>query len=271
MGAAVGVVASVFMGGAGGGLLGGLLGNSLLGQLLSGFLGGAEGAGGEEGISKAMAGFAPANVLNATTNLVNSILGNGTNKAMEKLHKEEGLPKFIQDDIAKVVEKVLKENKCPTDPECQKALDQATKGDADKTTEDLAKKIVENILKQLEEEGKDNTSSNRCGGEEGKDGKKGKRSTGSWLQKIAQALGEVLGEKAAKMVELSEKISEAADAQKKAAGTKDEGDDKEAAAEMTKLQTEMQGVSQEYKLLSETVSTCIKGIGEGCSTLGRKQ
>ena len=40
---------------------------------------------------------------------------------------------------------------------------------------------------------------------------------------------------------------------------------------MTKAQTEMQGVSQEYKLLTETFSTVIKGIGESLSTMGRKQ
>ena len=40
---------------------------------------------------------------------------------------------------------------------------------------------------------------------------------------------------------------------------------------MNEVQTEMQGVSQEYKLLTETVSTMIKSIGESLSTMGRKQ
>ena len=40
---------------------------------------------------------------------------------------------------------------------------------------------------------------------------------------------------------------------------------------MTAAQTELQGVSQEYKLLTETISTVLKGIGEALSTMGRKQ
>jgi hypothetical protein len=40
---------------------------------------------------------------------------------------------------------------------------------------------------------------------------------------------------------------------------------------MTKAQTELQGISQEYKLLSETISTVVKGIGEALSGLARKQ
>lgn len=265
MGAAVGIVGAVIGGGGAGGLLGGLLGGGGIGQMLSSFLGGAGGAGGAAGIGSLLESFSPANVLNASANLVNSIMGNATKQATQQLNQQDGMPKFIMDEVNKAVDKVLKQYQGPTDPECQQKLNDGTKSDADKTIDDLVKKIVENVRKQIEDEGKDNTADARCGG------KGGKKSAGSWLQKIAQALGEVLGEKAAKMVELSDKVSKAADAQKDAAGTKDEKDDKEAAAEMTKAQTELQGVSQEYKLLSETISTVVKGIGEALSTLGRKQ
>ncbi|MFT4193964.1 MAG: hypothetical protein QM614_04900 [Ottowia sp.] len=260
MGAAVGFVGAVFGGGAGG-LLGGLLGGGGIGQLLSGFLGGAESAGGAEGIAKALQGFAPANVLNATANLMSSVMGNSAKQATQTLAREDGLPKFIQEEISKAIDKVLKENQKATDPDCQKALDDATKGDADKTTEDLAKQLIDNVRKQLSEESKEATGESKgCG-------KSGKKSGGSWLQAMAKAMGEVLGQKAGEMVKLTDKISSLA---KEAEGL--EGDDKEQnAKEMTAAQTELQGVSQEYKLLTETVSLVIKGIGEALSKMGSRQ
>ena len=98
-------------------------------------------------------------------------------------------------------------------------------------------------------------------------GQGGRKSAGSWLQAIAKAMGEVLGQKAGEMVKLSDKISSLAQE-----GKGLEGDAKaDNAADMTAAQTEMQGVSQEYKLLTETISTVLKGIGEALSTMGRKQ
>lgn len=260
MGAAVAVVAPMLMGGAGGGMLGGMLGGGLLSNLLGGLMGGI---GGSDGIAKAIQGFSPANVLNAAANLVNAMHGGAVKGAAEQLQREDGMPKFIQDAINQAVDKVLQQNKKPTDACCQRQLEDACKDGLKKEMDDLIKKLVDNIRKQLGEECKDAT------GESTGAGRGGKKSAGSWLQAIAKAMGEVLGEKAAKMVELSDKISDAAQAQKGA------GDDEEAkaaaAADMTEAQTEMQGVSQEYKLLTETINTVLKGIGEALANLGRKQ
>ena len=101
MGAAIAVVAPMLMGGGGlmGGLMGGMGGGGILSQILAGILGGAGGSGGAEGIGKAMQGFAPANVLNATANLVSSMLGNSTKDAARTLHREDGMPKFVMDAI----------------------------------------------------------------------------------------------------------------------------------------------------------------------------
>ncbi|MDO5288721.1 MAG: hypothetical protein Q4F13_03700 [Pseudomonadota bacterium] len=260
MGAAVAVVAPMLMGGAGGGMLGGMLGGGLLGNLVGGLLGGG-GAGGMDGIAKAIQGFSPANVLNATANLVNAMHGGAVKGAAEQLKREDGMPKFIQDAINQAVDKILQQNKKPTDPCCEQKLGEATKEGLQKEMDDLVKKLVDNIRKQLGEESKDAT------GEASGAGKSGKKSTGSWLQAIAKAMGEVLGQKAGEMVKLSDKVSSLGE---KSSGL--EGDAKQENAQaMTAAQTELQGVSQEYKLLTETVSTVLKGIGEALSTMGRKQ
>ena len=259
MGAAVAVVAPMLLGGAGGGMLGGMLGGSMLSNLLGGILGGG-GAGGADGIAKAIQGFSPANVLNAAANLITAMHGGAVKDAASTLQKEDGMPKFIQDAINKAVDEILKKNEKPTDSCCQKQLGDATKDGLKKEMDDLVKQLVDNVRKQLGEESKD------AAGEAQGSGKGGRKSAGSWLQAIAKAMGEVLGQKAGEMVKLSDKISSLAQE-----GKGLEGDAKaDNAADMTAAQTELQGVSQEYKLLTETISTVLKGIGEALSTMGLK-
>ncbi|MDO5087369.1 MAG: hypothetical protein Q4D74_07140 [Comamonadaceae bacterium] len=288
MGAVAGVAISAIggaMGGAGaGGLLGGLLGGGGflggIGQLISGFLGGAGGAGGAGGLAQILQGFSPVNILNATANLFNAINGNSVKEAANTLQKEDGMPKFVQEAINKAVDEVMKKFNKPTEGDVQKKLDDATKSDADKTTKELADKIVDLVRKRLNEGVKDSGK----GEEEAASGTGRKKTAGSWLMTIAKAMGEVLGEKAGKMVELANEVKSAAKEQKAAADmkaeaangseedkAKAEAADKKAAAHMTEAQTELQGVSQEFKLLTETVSTVIKGLGESLSTMGRKQ
>lgn len=260
MGAVAGIAVNVVGGMIGGGGMGGLLGGGLLSNLLGGILGGG-GAGGLGGIARAIEGFAPANVLNAAANLVNAMHGGAVKGAAEQLQREDGMPKFIQDAINQAVDKVLQQNKKPADADLEKKLGDTTKDGLQKEMDDLIKKLVDNVRKQLGEESKD------AAGEASGAGKGGKKSTGSWLQAIAKAMGEVLGQKAGEMVKLTDKISSLAEA----SGNMKGEDKQKNAQEMTAAQTEFQGVSQEYKLLTETVSTVIKGIGESLSTMGRKQ
>lgn len=263
MGAVAGIAVSAIggaIGGGAGGMLGGLLGGggfmSGIGQLVSSFLGG----GGAEGIGKALAGFSPANILNAVSNLFNSISGNGVKEACNTLCKEHGMPKFIQDAVNKAVDAAMKKNEKPTEGDVQSKLNDATKTDAEKEIQELAKKMVDLVLKQLGEEGKESAGTGKAGG---------KKPAMSWLQAIAKAMGDTLGAKAAKMTELSQKVSDAADAQKEA------GDDKEAqqaaAADMTSAQTELNGVTQEFKLMTEAFNTALKTLGDSLSSLGRRQ
>ena len=143
MGAAIAVVAPMLMGGGGlmGGLMGGMGGGGILSQILAGILGGAGGAGGAEGIGKAMQGFAPANVLNATANLVSSMLGNSTKDAARTLHREDGMPKFVMDAINKAVDEAVKKHFKPVDPETQNALNDVTKDDSMKEIKKLTDAI----------------------------------------------------------------------------------------------------------------------------------
>lgn len=285
MGAAIAVVAPMLMGGGGlmGGLMGGMGGSGILSQILAGILGGAGGSGGAEGIGKAMQGFAPANVLNATANLVSSILGNSTKDAARTLHREDGMPKFVMDAINKAVDEAVKKHFKPVDPETQNALNDVTKDDSMKEIKKLTDQLLEKVRELMNErtldETKEATSTDKKG-----EGARKKKSAQSWFAAIAEAMGKVYGAKTAEVVRLSGEVSNVADKQaaladkNKGIDPKDEKATKAAeaekeklAAEMTKKQTELQGAAQEMKLISETVSTLLKSIGEALAGMARKQ
>lgn len=285
MGAAIAVVAPMLMGGGGlmGGLMGGMGGSGILSQILAGILGGAGGAGGAEGIGKAMQGFAPANVLNATANLVSSMLGNSTKDAARTLHREDGMPKFVMDAINKAVDEAVKKHFKPVDPETQNALNDVTKDDSMKEIKKLTDQLLEKVRQLMNErtldETKEATSTDKKG-----EGARKKKSAQSWFAAIAEAMGKVYGAKTAEVVRLSGEVSNVADKQaalaekNKGIDPKDEKATKAAeaekeklAAEMTKKQTELQGAAQEMKLISETVSTLLKSIGEALAGMARKQ
>lgn len=84
----------------------------------------------------------------------------------------------------------------------------------------------------------------------------------SWLVAIAQAMGNALGTKAAKLVELSQKLDSLA-------GTS--SDDQQAAKEFQKTMAQFQAESQLFSMMSNAFSTAVKSIGEGMTSLARKQ
>ena len=262
-------------------MLGGLLGGSGLlggiGQLLGGFLGSSNAAG----IGRALEGFSPANIINATANLVNSIVGNSAKETVNTLHKEDGMPKFVRDTIYKAIDDVVKQyQKKVDDPKAQDALNEATKDDALKEIKDLTKKLLDKVRDIMDKNTAEQTQ--EAGGSASGAGKK--KSAKSWFAAIAEAMGKVYGAKTAEVVRLTEIVSNVADKQsalnekakgvdsKNEKGNKDiENERQKLAAEMTKAQTELQAASQEMKLISETVSTLLKSVGEALATMARKQ
>ena len=84
----------------------------------------------------------------------------------------------------------------------------------------------------------------------------------SWLVAIAQALGSIMGDKAAKLVELTGKMDKLAAA---------DPEDQKAAKEFQKTMSEFQAQSQLFSMISNATSTAIKAIGEGMTANARKQ
>ncbi|MCG8037638.1 MAG: hypothetical protein JAZ19_11435 [Candidatus Thiodiazotropha taylori] len=92
--------------------------------------------------------------------------------------------------------------------------------------------------------------------EEAKKSSKGS-SSGNWLVVLASALGKQAGEHLKNMVKLGEDMGGM--------------DSKKNPEEFAQMQSEFQAESQIFKMFQESISTMIKSIGEGLSSVARKQ
>jgi hypothetical protein len=229
------------MGGSGGGLLG------AVGGIVGGIFGGPIGA---------MIG-------QAIGNMLQEAIGNAMQQATDKLQKEDGMPKFLADLVNQKVGEALNGLKNHgVDPSVQEHAEQQY-GDAFKDFADqLAQQIIDSVREQMKK-GQESTDSD--GNKKTTGSKGGKASAESWLTAIAKAMGQVMGDKARKLVDLSDRI----------ANTNPKGNSseakQEAAAQMQKLNAEFQATSQEFNLLQNTFSTSIKTIGEAMASVARKQ
>jgi hypothetical protein len=251
--------------GAIGGLLGGGGGAGGIGGLLGGGGGAAAAGGGTGGIGSLIGGIGGSIIGGPIGGMIGSALGgmldgamsDGTKDASRQLVKEDGMPKFIDDLVqAKVDEAMAGLDRTKPDADTKNRCE-SEYGDAFK---DFQKDFTQSLVDAVRKEIKADTEA--AGGTSG-----GKTSSGSWLQAIAKAMGSVMGEKASKMVELSQKIQ----AQNTAKPEGDKGNQMEAASKAQQLNTEFQATSQEFQLLQTTFSTAIKTLGEGMSSIARKQ
>ena len=190
-----------------------------------------------------------------TANAVTEAVGNAVKGAAEQLHQQNGMPKFLVDDIKQIVANAVKSLKQ------EGSFYRNQFNVLDKFTANLTQQIVDSVNNSMQEQ---------TGG--------AKKGGGSWMQAIAKAMGEVMGKKAARMVELSDKIATLAEPPKPADGTavtktneQVQNEKMEAASKTQTLNTEFQATGQEFNLLQTTFSTAIKTIGEGMASIARKQ
>ena len=204
-------------------------------------------------------------------NLVQDAVGDAAGKAVDTLQKENGMPPFLAKEIKNAIKEAIGESKDKNvSPEAQHCVNN------DKDVQDWRKGFVDELSKNMVENARKCLEQNESNGSSGSGEKKA--GAKSWLQALAEGMGKTLGQKAAKMVELSQKMSALSDKQqagaKDGAGAAEGGQgDKDAqanAAAFTQTQTELQGVSQEFSLMQSAFSNALKSIGEGLSQMGRK-
>ena len=200
--------------------------------------------------------FPPLGIATSLANMVTQAVGQAVSQAVQQLSQQCGMPKFLAEMIGGIVDKCVKELTQQSQPQCDQAAQDNFGGDVQNLMDDLMKSIFEGARNIME----------NCKGEEGGKSSKGggKSSAGSWLEAIAQAMGEAAGNKAAKMVELSNKLKELSSA------GGDEKAQQQAAKEMNAVNAQFQAASQEFNMLQSAFSTAIKSIGEGMAQMARK-
>jgi hypothetical protein len=225
--------------------------------------------------------FPPAALASSAVNLLTGGIGQAVGGAMQQLTQSFGMPKFVGDMVKNLADQVLGGMQKPSDPACdahvggQPGIQDFMKN----FIKDLCDKIIENTRKNLDND-------DGCGdakGGKGKDGKGGAVSAGSWLQAIAKSMGTISGDKAAKMVGLSQEMADLnSEGGKLADAGKgiDKGDSQGISANQSQQQqnardfsikqSEFQAASQEFSILQNTFSNALKSIGEGLTTMGRK-
>jgi hypothetical protein len=204
--------------------------------------------------------FPQAAIANAVMNIGSQIIGDVVKQATSQLGQEAGMPKFVQDIVKQVVDQVLGQNHKPTDSDCEKKCKDSGGDWIQNFVEELAKSLADAVKDGMDKDGK-------CEGG-GKGGKGGKATGGSWLVALARALGEVAGDKAAKMVELSDKLTQLNDEGKGL--EKGSTEQQTNAKESTATQNELNGVSKEFSQFMETINNVVKGIGDGLTSVARK-
>jgi flagellar hook-basal body complex protein FliE len=162
-------------------------------------------------------------------NLVAPLLGNAVNGAAQQLTQTAGMPKFIQDDIANIVKQVVSQFTQPSSPGCDQHVQQQCGNQASSFIDQFAQGLSQNASQQM-------------GGGKAK----------SWLEALADALGDQLNKQAKAVTDASNAVT---------------GSGKDDPKSMTTLQTE----SQRMSFLMNAVDQVIKTLGEALATASRKQ
>lgn len=215
-----------------------------MGGVVGGLVGGIFGGGGGilGGIVNNLVGgivgdlvekFGLDDIAQAVTNLAGDLLQNGLNSIIDNLP----IPDFMKEMAKDLVGDVIGSEQEAVNPEAQCAVEEELGG----TIEDIINNVLNNIREDMQAESKESGE----GGE------------GNWLMILASALGKASGAHLKNMVDLGKKM-----------GDMNAEDSPEAFAE---TQAEFQAASQIFKMFQESISTMIKSIGEGMSSVARKQ
>lgn len=286
------------LGGMVGGVVGGMFGGPIgaqIGQMIG------------SGIGQALEGLisqhGQSNVQGAMSN---SLMGSLVNQLTQGIQcGMPGMPQFQKDALCQALQEAAGScPQAPTTPGCQRDVNDEMGSFIDQ----LAQKIAEHLMNEMQNGGgcdagsgsradvatsssaNDSSGSkvgdtadvgssllNKCSRDEEKEKAKSEgcsSGAGSWLVALAKAMGEMTGNHLQKMMQAQDKMeaSEVTDAELK--GKSDEEKSKikqEKGKEFTQAQAEFQAESKLFAMCSEATSTVLKSVGEGLSSMARKQ
>ncbi|MES9830600.1 MAG: hypothetical protein ABW139_00005, partial [Candidatus Thiodiazotropha sp. DIVDIV] len=156
----------------------------------------------------------------------------------------------LQDMVRQAIEDVVREQIGGAEDGGCESNGGAAAGGADDTRSDFSKMMTDMVMDNVEEEAKkDKTCSSGEGG----------GSKGNWLVMLAKAMSTIQGEHLNKMLDASDRMQ------------KNTGEDEETRQAFLDAQGEFQAESKLFGMASEATATAIKSIGDGLSSIARKQ
>lgn len=189
------------------------------------------------------------NVLDAVNNAAAGYLI----KELGSLVNDLDMPQFMKDDANHQIRSVSDSYKTDTSQGAQeginKLLSQPSTG-ASGTTKSSGGDVVNNVMDMVKQSMQESTGS--ATGSSGSTG-----GSGNWLAVLAKALGQTAGKALENMVNLGKSMGGI--------------DSKENPAQFAETQAEFQAQAQIFKMFQEAIATMIKSIGEGMSSVARKQ
>jgi hypothetical protein len=279
------------IGGAVGGIFGGPMG-AQLGSMIGGQIG--------QMMNQLMGQFGMDNVAGGLSNCINQNAANIANQHVNNC----GLPQFIQDAMREFIGNWLNENMQNIPSDCQHSCnhiydfisnDNCSRdyvirpGNEDMVLGGSTNSNESNNCSRSEASGTSSADSYRksqndaafCNAEnEAEDSKEGKSSKGNWLVALAGALAEVQGEfltAAMKnmdtMRENSKKATQGTPPKNESAAAKETRQKAEESArnEFLMAQSHYQANMQMFNMVANMTTTSLKSLGEGLTSIARKQ
>ncbi|MCG7965510.1 MAG: hypothetical protein JAY63_02860 [Candidatus Thiodiazotropha taylori] len=238
------------VGGMVGGVVGGMFGGPIgaqIGKMLGGMIG--------QQLEQLMSQFGQQNVAGGLANCIQQDAANVANQHVDNC----GLPKFIQDEMKQFIQDWMKENMQNVPSECQQGCngvyEQATSGSEQSGhTDACANAAYAN-------------AENEC-----EDNREGGGTEGNWLVALAGALAKV------QQQFLNAAMDNMKTMEENGSGATQGGNDTQSAEEKEKqrnefleAQSQYQANMQMFNMVANMTATSLKSLGEGLTSIARKQ
>ncbi len=235
-------------------VMGGGGSSSLLGDI-GGIIGGAE--------------FGPIGAMigQALGNMLQQAIQNGVGQATQQL-QQQGMPSYV---AGMVNDQAAAQTAQNTNPNVPADVQQQAQDQYGAEFDDLSNQLGAFIVKSALNHKAASSGGSGAAGSAG-----GTSSGGGWLQAIASAMGDALGEQAGQLVKLSNTLSSEVATQNTATDSSGnptaqaEQQNEAAARQFNKDMTSFQAQSQQYSILQNTFTNALQSLGSALQGMARK-
>ncbi len=205
----------------------------------------------------------------AIGNMLQKAVSDAVSQAADQLQEQNGMPPFLANMVKDTASEQAAQNQSNVPAGVQQEAQDKYGAVISDMTNQMASFIASNAAHKHKESGGSGA--------------------GGWLEAIAQAMGDCLGQQASALVDLSNKMQgemptpttgstgstgtpgvTGATGAKNTTSSSTGGSNTAQAAQFNQDMTQFQALSQQYSILQNTFSTAIKSLGEALTGMARK-